>query len=60
MANEEHLEILKQGSEMWNQWRCSQRNKSADLRGAILSKMDLDDYNLRDVDLDHLFFNPAS
>ena len=46
MANPEHLEILKQGVEVWNEWR--NRNystrpdlKEADLNGVILHRTDL-------------------
>ena len=46
MANEEHLKIIKQGVNAWNQWR--ERNpdiipdlSKADLRGARFSKINL-------------------
>jgi hypothetical protein len=37
MANEEHLAILKQGVEAWNQWRKENPDMRPDLRGANLS-----------------------
>lgn len=41
MANPEHLDILKQGVEVWNDWRLEQRDVTPDLRGANLRGMDL-------------------
>ena len=56
MANEEHLKILRQGVEVWNQWR--ERNpdiqpslKGADLRGVNLRKANLRGADLRQADL---------
>ena len=66
MANPEHLAILKQGVEEWNQWRqaypavdveLSQANliernlQGANLKAADLSRADLSGANLRDADL---------
>ena len=36
MANPEHLQILKQGVEAWNQWREQNKGIRPDLRGANL------------------------
>ena len=36
MANQEHLDILKQGVETWNQWRGEHTDVKSDLSGAIL------------------------
>jgi hypothetical protein len=44
MANQEHLDILKQGVEVWNQWRKEHRDVHPDLSG---------------VDLDGAHFNDA-
>ncbi|MGH9751689.1 MAG: pentapeptide repeat-containing protein, partial [Blastocatellia bacterium] len=46
MANPEHLKILKQGVETWNQWRKDNPEVTPDLgeallRGTNLSKADL-------------------
>ncbi len=45
MANPEHLEILKQGVNAWNEWRqltpATQHYRPADLSGAELSSADL-------------------
>ena len=41
MANPEHLEILKQGGERWNEWRKDHPADTPVLHGANLKKMDL-------------------
>src|SRR5260370_42320696 len=41
MANKEHLDILKQGVETWNQWRKEYPDIHPDLIGADLSDIDL-------------------
>lgn len=46
MANPEHLEILQQGVDHWNQWRKTKPNLKPDLRC-----VDLSETNLRGVDL---------
>jgi uncharacterized protein YjbI with pentapeptide repeats len=61
MANDEHLAILKKGSDTWNSWRRQMDLydpefglldlSRADLCNADLSKADLSDVNLSDADL---------
>jgi len=56
MANQEHLDILKQGVKAWNQWRQEHAHihpdlSEADLIGAYLSKADLNNVNLSEADL---------
>lgn len=61
MANQEHLNILKQGIESWNTWRREQTHVNPDLRGkdfrwanlsrAFLNRTDLSEAILREVDL---------
>ncbi len=46
MANEEHLKILKQGVEAWNEWREKNPKKTPDLSGANLIMADLSGANL--------------
>ena len=54
MANQEHVDILKQGVEAWNEWRKEHRNIKpnfghADLSGAYLSGAYLSGANLYDA-----------
>ena len=56
MANPEHLEILKQGVEVWNKWREDSSLIEPDLSGAILPEVhfggtDLSSANLADANL---------
>ena len=56
MANPEHLRILQQGVEAWNQWRRENRGlypdlSRADLSGADLSRADLSRADLSRADL---------
>ncbi len=51
MANEEQLEILKQGVDAWNLWRKKNYDKKVDLSDAELSKANLGDANLNDANL---------
>src|SRR5437660_12704467 len=41
MANQEHLEILKQGVEVWNAWRKKHSEELPDLSGTDLSRANL-------------------
>ena len=51
MANPEHLKILKQGVETWNNWRREHRHVKIHLDGASLWKANLYGANLRDANL---------
>jgi hypothetical protein len=56
MANPEHLEILKQGVEIWNEWReqnptIKPNLSGADLRAANLNQAILDNTILKEADL---------
>ena len=46
MANEEHLKILKQGVDVWNQWRRDNPDVRPHLAGAILHGTNLSSANL--------------
>ena len=46
MANEEHLELLRQGVEVWNAWRARQPPIMPDLEGADLRGWDLNNVDL--------------
>jgi uncharacterized protein YjbI with pentapeptide repeats len=50
MANPEHLDILKQGVEVWNRWR-EDNPYSVDLSEAVLPGKDLGQANLRGANL---------
>src|ERR1700686_27784 len=41
MANQQHLDILKQGREVWNEWREKNRYIKIDLSKANLTEFDL-------------------
>ncbi|MDB9343746.1 pentapeptide repeat-containing protein [Nodularia spumigena CS-586/05] len=51
MANEEHLAILKQGVEVWNEWRSENPDLEVDLIDADLISADLINANLTDANL---------
>jgi uncharacterized protein YjbI with pentapeptide repeats len=53
MANQEHLDILKQGVEIWNQWRETFHEGTPDLSHADLSHADLSHADLSHADLSH-------
>lgn len=46
MANQEHVDVLRQGVENWNQWRVNHPEIMPDLSGADLSQAILTDANL--------------
>jgi uncharacterized protein YjbI with pentapeptide repeats len=49
MANPEHLEILKQGVEVWNRWRINSFKVQPDLSGAELRRKNFRGTNLSDA-----------
>ncbi len=51
MVNQGHLDILKQGVEVWNQWRKEHPQIHPDLSGANLHAVNLDGANLSRADL---------
>ena len=51
MANQEHLDILKQGVDVWNDWRERHPDVQIDLSMTILLKTNLSEYNLSRADL---------
>ena len=52
MANQEHLDILKQGVDEWNKWRDENSEIRPDLSGANLAGADLDGAYLGGANLD--------
>jgi len=59
MANEEHLDILKQGVEVWNQWRKENPGVRPDLSGADLGEAYLHGANLSGANLIEAFLFEA-
>lgn len=51
MADEEQVEILKQGADVWNKWRMEKHPARIDLSGADFSQADLGNTNLSGADL---------
>ncbi len=51
MANEEHLQIIKQGVDVWNKWREKNPDIKPDLIGGDLSGADLTYAYLNEADL---------
>ncbi|QTA79803.1 Pentapeptide repeat-containing protein [Desulfonema limicola] len=59
MANQEHLEILKQGVEAWNKWREENQEVKPDISGADLRNQNLKSANFSGVDIRGSNFNGA-
>jgi uncharacterized protein YjbI with pentapeptide repeats len=64
MANQEHLDLLRQGVEIWNQWReehlaCKLDLSEADLKGFDLSRANLARVNLSGAQLREVNFSGA-
>ncbi len=51
MANNQQMDLLKQGSQVWNAWRAEQTEASVDLSGAGLRGLDLSGVDLTGADL---------
>lgn len=54
MANQEHLNIVRQGIKRWNQWRNENRTVDPDLSGADLSRLYLTDVHEENVGLNRI------
>ena len=64
IANQEHLNLLKQGAEVWNQWRQEHSNIQPDLMGADLHGVsfygaDLHDTKFCGADLSYAYLGGA-
>ncbi|MCF8065046.1 MAG: toll/interleukin-1 receptor domain-containing protein [Desulfarculaceae bacterium] len=59
MANPEHVEILKQGVEVWNEWREENPNVRPDLAGVGVTGKRLDRVNFRNASLINANFNSS-
>lgn len=51
MANQEHLQLLKQGKDTWHKWRLEHQGIQPDLNGADLSETNLRGTYLKGADL---------
>jgi uncharacterized protein YjbI with pentapeptide repeats len=60
MAIEEQLAVLKQGVETWNKWRDDHPDLKVDLRGADLSRTNLNGIDFRDARLTRVDLRGAS
>ena len=60
MANEKHLQTLRKGVEVWNQWRMADPGARPDLVGANVSWMVLRGANLSDADVRGVDFRGAN
>jgi uncharacterized protein YjbI with pentapeptide repeats len=60
MANEEHLKLLKQGAEDWNQWRVENPDIQPNLSKADLSQVDLSEMDLGRADLSQAGLSEAN
>jgi uncharacterized protein YjbI with pentapeptide repeats len=60
MANPEHVEILKQGVEIWNKWRRENPDIIPDLKKADLQRIDLNGANLSEANLKNAKLNSAN
>lgn len=60
MANQEQLEILKQGVKVWNQWRDENPHTMIDFSGADFTGADLGEVNLNLVNLQYANFLGAN
>jgi hypothetical protein len=57
MADSEHFEILKQGVEVWNEWRDRNPYVRPDLRAVDLQGIDIRGAYLAEADLSHVEFS---
>lgn len=51
MAIDAHVEVLKEGAQIWNDWRADRPESVPDLSGGGLRGLDLRDADLSDIDL---------
>ena len=51
MANNQQIDLLKQGPQAWNAWRSNQTEATVDLSGGLLRGLDLKGVDLSGADL---------
>lgn len=59
MGKPEHIDILIQGADVWNEWRQRHLLIEPDLRGDLLSNTNLSNYNLSGTDLNGAILRDA-
>ncbi len=59
MANQDHVDLLRQSAQTWNQWRKEHPGIHPDLSGANLTEVHLASINLSDADLEGINFDSA-
>jgi len=59
MADSKHLEIVEQGIDAWNDWRCKNPDVTPDLSGATLFKLDFFPRRRPPADLPKVNFRKA-
>lgn len=60
MANQEHLKVLKKGSEIWNQWRKEHPDVQPDLSKANLMRLSLSNANFSETFLQWVNLSEAN
>src|SRR5260370_42124542 len=55
MANQEHLNKLKEGAVLWNVWRQKHPDKRPDLRGVDLSRSFLESFGFYKTEIEELY-----
>jgi uncharacterized protein YjbI with pentapeptide repeats len=60
MASEEHVAILRQGSDIWNSWRRSKPTVVPDLGSEWLSGLDFSGFNLSSANLSYTLLDDAN
>jgi hypothetical protein len=53
MANADHIELVRRGVHVFNEWRRANPSQTPDLSGAELPGLKLPGINLQDANLDH-------
>ena len=60
MANNEQMDLLKQGTQAWNAWRAEQTEATVDLSGGAIRGLDLEGADLSGADLRGAYLRGAN
>ena len=60
MANPQHLDLLKQGADVWKTWRQENPKEHPDLSEADLHENDLSGFDLSEAKLDNTILTGAN